>query len=106
MSWPDTPAFRMRYPAAASPPNPPPTICAFICLLPGTPGLGGPPDPSPLYQATDRELNKKANRFQAALAPRAPQPGAPVLALKVSDGASYTVCWRNPAAFRTKVLTS
>src|ERR1700733_6171017 len=24
--------------AAAKPPNPPPTICAFICPLPGTPG--------------------------------------------------------------------
>src|ERR1700733_10376318 len=35
MSWPGTPAFRMRYAAAASPPNPPPTIWAFICLLPG-----------------------------------------------------------------------
>src|SRR5271166_1547889 len=34
MSWPDAPAFRMRYAAAASPPNPPPTICAFIGLLP------------------------------------------------------------------------
>src|SRR5262249_23931304 len=31
---PDIPAFRMRYAAAASPPNPPPTMCAFICLLP------------------------------------------------------------------------
>ena len=29
------PAFRMSNAAAASPPNPPPTICAFICFLPG-----------------------------------------------------------------------
>ena len=31
-------AFRMSNAAAAKPPNPPPTICAFICPLPGTPG--------------------------------------------------------------------
>src|SRR5574337_1961327 len=35
MSWPDTPALRMRDAAAASPPNPPPTMCAFIPRLPG-----------------------------------------------------------------------
>src|SRR5262245_14980242 len=35
MSAPATPALRMRSAAAASPPNPPPTICAFIGLLPG-----------------------------------------------------------------------
>src|SRR5690242_18512557 len=61
MSWPGIPAFRMRYPAAASPPNPPPTICAFISLLPE---LGGwevfqtaarpsKPCPQPTYYSRD-----------------------------------------------------
>src|SRR5271167_4623443 len=67
MSWPDTPAFRMRYAAAASPPNPPPTICAFIYL---TPGLQ-PPDPSPLKQATERELNQKKQTFSRRRLPPA-----------------------------------
>src|SRR5580698_9005554 len=35
MSAPGTPALRIRSAAAASPPNPPPTICAFIGLLRG-----------------------------------------------------------------------
>src|ERR1700691_653819 len=34
MSAPDNPAFRMSSTAAASPPNPPPTIYAFIDPLP------------------------------------------------------------------------
>ena len=38
MSAPDTPAFRMRRAAAASPPNPPPTICALIGPLPSLRG--------------------------------------------------------------------
>ena len=38
MSAPDIPALRMRSAAAASPPNPPPTICAFIGPLPGLRG--------------------------------------------------------------------
>src|ERR1700742_3001116 len=35
MSAPDISAFRIRSAAAASPPKPPPTICAFMSLLPG-----------------------------------------------------------------------
>jgi hypothetical protein len=31
--------------------------------------LGGPPDPSPLKQAKNRELNQKTNRFQAVPPP-------------------------------------
>src|SRR5262245_8185330 len=38
MSAPDTPAFRISSAAAASPPNPPPTICARMSLLPGLDG--------------------------------------------------------------------
>src|SRR5271163_1582099 len=38
MSGPAISAFRMSNAAAAKPPNPPPTICAFICPLPETPG--------------------------------------------------------------------
>src|SRR5580700_1072022 len=38
MSGPDMSAFRMSNAAAARPANPPPTICAFICPLPETPG--------------------------------------------------------------------
>src|SRR5580704_3435854 len=38
MSGPDMSAFWMSNAAAAKPPNPPPTICAFICPLPGSPG--------------------------------------------------------------------
>src|SRR3984885_13587947 len=38
MSGLDMSAFRMSNAAAAKPPNPPPTICAFICPLPETPG--------------------------------------------------------------------
>src|SRR5262245_28489147 len=38
MSAPQTPAFRISSAAAASPPNPPPTICACIGLLPGLDG--------------------------------------------------------------------
>src|ERR1700722_1395877 len=38
MSGPDMSAFRMSNAAAAKPPNPPPTICAFIFPLPETPG--------------------------------------------------------------------
>src|SRR6266446_1658620 len=59
MSWPDIPAFRMRYPAAASPPNPPPTICAFICLLPEL-RVGRPPDPGPGRKQRSREFSKEA----------------------------------------------
>src|SRR5437764_13405374 len=46
MSCPDTPAFRMRNAAAASPPNPPPTTCAFICPL----SFGDPPTPGSTKQ--------------------------------------------------------
>src|SRR5262249_686457 len=46
MSWPDTPALRMRYAAAASPPNPPPTICPFHGLLPSDSILRGCEQPT------------------------------------------------------------
>src|SRR5713101_9155822 len=62
MSWPDTPAFRMRYPAAASPPNPPPTICAFICLLPGTPGWEVPPTRARSSKQRIVSLTKRAHQ--------------------------------------------
>src|SRR6266567_1179748 len=58
MSCPDTPAFRMRYPAAASPPNPPPTICVFICLLPEL-GVGRSSKPEPAQAS--RVLNRHTN---------------------------------------------
>src|SRR6476661_7032189 len=42
MSCPDIPAFRISRAAAASPPNPPPTMCALMDFLPGLDGAIAP----------------------------------------------------------------
>src|SRR5215472_10437067 len=56
----------MRYAAAASPPNPPPTMCAFICLLPckvlptrAYPGCAGFVEPPTI--TTPRRLRSEKN---------------------------------------------
>src|SRR4249920_1355165 len=64
MSSPDIPALRMRSAAAASPPNPPPTICARIGLLPGL-RVGRPPARACSSKQREVELIKKAKRVQA-----------------------------------------
>jgi hypothetical protein len=73
---------------------------------PRTSGFGGPPNPSALKQATDRELNKNANRFQVALDPCDPQPGALVLDLggPVSYGVNLPNLSRGTAIYLETIL--
>src|SRR5579871_2449768 len=87
MSAPDIPALRMSNAAAASPPNPPPTICAFIGLLPG------PPEPRPPEQPWVASLaeNKKLSR-------RRYDHGAPVRKLLVVGHGADFRCGSFPIA--------
>ena len=61
---PGTSAFRMRSAAAASPPNPPPTICAFIGPL-----------PSLRVGDAEAEVSKTARRTSRGIRDR-PEPAA------------------------------
>src|SRR5437867_2920247 len=58
MSCPGKPAFRISNAAAANPPNPPPTICAFT-VSPWSPGFGSLPVSKLLKHATSRDLCTK-----------------------------------------------
>src|SRR5580704_1493113 len=63
MSGPAMSAFRMSNAAATKPPNPPPTICAFICPseeLRVAPSL----DPSPFRQITTVRVARQSIVFE------------------------------------------
>src|ERR1700746_2277835 len=70
MSAPATPALRMRSVAAASPPNPPPTICAFIGLLPG------------LRTASAIPMTRDLSRLYIIILPTLSAPGADMTAAR------------------------
>src|ERR1700733_8669204 len=71
MSEPDTLAFRMSNAAAARPPNPPPTICAFI-----SPSLPAPANYSPVAP-----LTQAPTQFASGLLRYLVRPAGAVIAI-------------------------